>query len=121
MNVEALLPVVPLAIIGVVIIVIVYRLGRYGWKGARFGYPIYTVDDKKITYRRRSTNCTFRLYKLDSGNLYGIEIGQWTGLAGETAMYAIPEHKLLELRDRITEFVETTGKYSFPDPTDETV
>jgi len=85
----------------------VYAFSTRGFKGALFGHKIAASDENRVEYRHRGSKHTIRIHRLGDNDLYGLEIGIWAAVFGETSAIVIPREELLQLRDRITEFVES--------------
>lgn len=98
---------VALAILGAVFAA--YSVSTRGIKGAQFGDRIALSDTRVIEYRLRGARHSIRLHKMGTDELYGLEVGRWLAVFGETSPILIPRENLLQLRDQITQFVDATG------------
>ena len=84
----------------------IYAILKRGFKGAMFGHRITSTTGTTIEYRYQGAKHTIRIHRFDGNDLFGLEIGRWMGVLGETAPFVVPCEELLQLRDMISEFVE---------------
>ena len=97
--------IVPLVLAVCAVGYMLFAICTRGFKGAMFGHAIDATHTEKVEYRVRGVKHTFRLHKLDRDDLYGLEIGRWTLIFGETSAIVISRDELLKLRDMISHFV----------------
>lgn len=90
------------------VVIAIYAISTRGFKGAMFGDRITSSDEQVIKYRLRATRHTIRLHKMGTDELYGLELGRWMTIFGETSAVLIPRENLLQLRDQITQFVDAS-------------
>lgn len=84
----------------------VYAISTRGVKGAMFGHKIAATKERTIEYRHKGAKHTIRIHRFSDDDLFGLEIGRWTGILGETTPVVIPRTQLLQLRDLISDFVD---------------
>lgn len=85
----------------------VYAISTRGLKGAVFGHRIAATNERTVEYRHRGARHTIRIHRFSDDGLFGLEIGRWTGIPGETTPVVIPREQLLRFRDLISEFVDS--------------
>ena len=84
----------------------IYAVSTRGLKGAMFGHKIAATHERAVEYRHGGAKHTVRIHRFSDHDLFGLEIGQWTGMLGETTPVVVPRKQLLQLRDLISEFVD---------------
>ncbi len=84
----------------------IYAISTRGQRGAMFGHKIAATEERAVEYRHRGAKHTIRIHRFTDVDLFGLEIGRWIGIFGETSPIVVPREQLLHLRDLISEFID---------------
>ena len=93
--------VIPIVFGMIVMSYFIYVISTRGLKGLLFVPAITETFDDGIEYRIRGQKHTIRIHKLTAANRFGIEIGRWTGIFGETTGVEIPREELVQLQQLV--------------------